>query len=130
MEDLAKLPKTAAILVADDLNEMRQMISETFQSQGFNKVIEARNGEDAFQKIKAKGVALAIVDLNMPKVDGLELIKKMRTDLFTKTIPIIVITAHAEQARVVEAIIAGANDFIAKPFNPELLMSKVKKLCR
>ena len=128
MTELSRLPKTSSILIVDDLPEMRQMISATLEMNGYTKVTEARNGEDAFQKIKANSFDLAIVDLNMPKLDGIELTKKIRADFMVKKLPIIVVTAHAEQARVMAAIKAGANEFIAKPFNPDVLMQKLKKI--
>jgi two-component system chemotaxis response regulator CheY len=114
------------ILIADDSSSMRQMISFTLTEEGYT-VIQAIDGEDAFLKFSSS-INLLITDLNMPKVNGIELIKKIRSGSVNKYIPIIMLTTESEPARKEEGRVAGATAWIVKPFTPDNLLGTIKKV--
>jgi two-component system chemotaxis response regulator CheY len=114
------------ILIADDSTSMRQMIDFTLSEEGYT-VIQSVDGEDALSKFQA-GVNLLITDLNMPKMNGIELIKKIRNGTINKFVPIIMLTTESESAKKEEGKKAGATAWIVKPFTPENLLDTIKKV--
>jgi len=115
------------ILVVDDSPTVVKMISDTLQFRGF-KVIEAGNGFEALAKIDENEIDLVIVDLVMPIMNGLELIRSIRGKERHKSTPIILQTAQSQGDIQQEAEVAGATGCIVKPFEPGQLVSSVKKL--
>jgi two-component system chemotaxis response regulator CheY len=116
------------IMVVDDSASVRQMVSFTIKNCGYN-VIEAGDGSEAFAKMNGSGqVSLIITDLNMPNMDGIELIKKVRLHQNYKFIPIIMLTTESQESRKLEGKQAGATGWIIKPFKPEQLVAVVKKV--
>jgi two-component system chemotaxis response regulator CheY len=118
---------TKTILAVDDSSSMRQMVSFTLKDAGYD-VIEAVDGKEGLSKLESSEVHMVITDLNMPNVNGIELIKKARTIEQCKFIPIVLLTTESEDAKKKEAKTAGATGCIVKPFKPEQLISVVKKL--
>ena len=118
------MPK--AILTVDDSISVRQVVSFALKDAGYDTV-EATDGRDALGKLTA-GVQLVITDLNMPNMDGLELIKRIRAGTTNKYVPIIVLTTESQPAKKQEAKAAGATGWIVKPFRPEQLLSVVQKV--
>jgi two-component system chemotaxis response regulator CheY len=118
------MPK--AILTVDDSISVRQVVSFALKDAGYDTV-EAIDGRDALGKLTA-GVQLVITDLNMPNMDGLELIKRIRGGTTNKYVPIIVLTTESQPAKKQEAKSAGATGWIVKPFRPEQLLSVVQKV--
>lgn len=114
------------ILIADDSTSMRMMINYTLAEEGYS-VIEAVDGEDALGKM-ASDVNLLITDLNMPKINGIELIKRIRSGTVNKFLPIIMLTTESEPAKKAEGKNAGATAWIVKPFTPENLVETIKKV--
>ena len=102
------------ILVADDLSVIRSIIRKAVKQHGVDTVDEARDGAEAWELIQQKTYHLMIIDWFMPKMDGLEVVRKARE--LGVTCPIIMQTTNNERARVMEAIQAGVNDYILKPF--------------
>lgn len=120
------------ILVVDDSNTSRASIEYTLKNAGYN-VKTAEDGEQALKKlqeIKAENSAcnLVVTDINMPKMDGITLIKSVRKGSLFPYVPIIVITTESEQSKKEEGKSAGATGWIVKPFNPDKLLEVVKKL--
>ncbi|MBN2244790.1 MAG: response regulator [Candidatus Aminicenantes bacterium] len=115
------------ILVADDSASMRQLISFTLQGAGY-QVIEAMDGADAVKKLKDDKIAMVISDLNMPSMDGMELLKYLRGQDSFRFIPVVMLTTESELSRVLEAKNAGISGWIIKPFEPKKLIDTVKKL--
>jgi two-component system chemotaxis response regulator CheY len=103
------------------------MVSFTLQEAGYS-VIEAGDGKEAQDKLKSASVDLVITDLNMPNVDGIELIKSVRADAKHKFIPIIMLTTESQESKKKEGKDAGATGWIVKPFKPEQLLSVIKKV--
>ena len=121
------MPK--AVLVVDDSMSMRQMVSFTMKEAGF-EVIEGGNGQEAIARVQGKSVNLVITDLNMPVMDGMTLIRKLRATPAFKFTPILMLTTESQQEKKMEGKAAGATGWIVKPFNPEQLLQVVNKVVR
>jgi len=116
------------ILVVDDFQTMRRIIRNYLRQLGFNNVEEAEDGDVALEKLNETQIDFVITDWNMPKMTGIDLLKKIRAENNFKNIPVLIITAEAEKENVVQAAQAGVNDYIVKPFTPEVLQSKIEKI--
>lgn len=114
------------VLIADDSSSMRQMINFTLSEAGYT-VVQSVDGEDALSKFTAD-INVVITDLNMPKLNGIELIKKIRSGTFNKFLPIIMVTTESESAKKEDGKKAGATAWIVKPFTPENLIDTIKKV--
>ena len=119
------MPKT--IMTADDSASVRQMVAFTLKQAGYD-VIEAVDGRDALGKLEAAPVNMLITDLNMPNMDGIELIRKARAKPTLKFIPIIMLTTESQDGKKKEGKEAGATGWIVKPFKPDQLLAVVKKV--
>ena len=116
------------ILIVDDFSTMRRILKNILKQLGYENVDEAENGAEAYEKIKTGEFAFVITDWNMPVMDGLGLLKKVRTDAEVKDIPILMVTAEAEKEKVVAAIQAGVNNYIVKPFTADTLKEKMDRI--
>lgn len=117
------------IMTADDSTSIRQMVSFTLKQAGYD-VIEAEDGQDAVDKLSATSIHMLITDLNMPRMDGLELITQVRAMPQFKFIPIIMLTTESQTDMKQKGKAAGATGWIVKPFKPEQLIAVVKKVLR
>ncbi|MEK7224000.1 MAG: response regulator [Pseudomonadota bacterium] len=117
----------ATILTVDDTASMRQMISFTLHSVG-HEVIQASDGQEALKVIEGKKVDLVIADINMPNMDGITLLKSLRALADYKFTPILMLTTESQEAKRQQGKVAGATGWIVKPFNPEQLLTVVKKV--
>ncbi len=117
------------ILVVDDIPVNIQLLDKQLSASGFN-VVNARNGEEALAKVEAEKPDLVLLDVMMPKLDGFETCKILKTNEKTEYIPIIMVTALNEIEDKIKGIEAGADDFITKPFNKHELLVRVKSLLR
>lgn len=115
------------ILAVDDSASMRQMVSFTLQGAGY-EVVEASDGQDAFDKAKINQVDLVLSDVNMPVMDGIALIKNLRTLPDYKFTPILMLTTESASDKKSEGKAAGATGWIVKPFNPDQLLNTIKKV--
>ena len=115
------------ILIVDDFSTMRRIIRNILKQLGFENVEDSENGADAYEKLDGEKYDFVITDWNMPVMDGLGLLKKIRTDPAMKTLPVLMVTAEAEKDKVVAAIQAGVNNYIVKPFTAEVLKEKMDK---
>ncbi|MFA6149077.1 MAG: chemotaxis response regulator CheY [bacterium] len=118
----------AKILVVDDFLTMRRIVRNLLKQLGYENVVEAEDGEQAFVKLKGGGFGFVISDWNMPVLDGLGLIGKVRSDPELKDLPFLMVTAEAEKAKVIEAIRAGVSNYVVKPFTAEVLREKIEKI--
>lgn len=116
-------------LVVDDSASMRQLVSSTIKSDG-HLVLVAENGRDAIDKLGDGKIDIVITDLNMPDMDGIELIKKLRSMPAHKFIPIIILTTDAQETKKQEGKQAGASGWIVKPFSPEQLLGVMHKFVK
>lgn len=116
------------ILVVDDFSTMRRIVKNLLRQLGFVNIEEAEDGAQAYTKLKKGGFGFIVSDWNMPNLDGLGLLKKVREDDELKELPILMVTAEAEKEKVVQAIQAGVNNYIVKPFTGEVLKEKMDKI--
>lgn len=114
------------ILTVDDSATVRQMVSYTLQSAGYD-VIEATDGQDGLGKLSGS-LSMIITDVNMPRLDGIGLIGKVRSHPQAKYVPVVVLTTESDAAKKQAAKSAGATAWIIKPFKPEQLLAVVQKV--
>jgi two-component system chemotaxis response regulator CheY len=118
---------TKKILAVDDSISFRKMVNFTLQSAGY-EVIEAMDGEDGLEKAQSQTVHLVLTDQNMPKMDGLSLIKALRGLPKYAGVPIIMLTTESSDAMKAQGRAAGATGWMVKPFDPQRLLDVVKKV--
>lgn len=118
-----------SILAVDDSVSMRQLVSFTLSEAGFD-VIEAVDGEDALAKAKATPTDLVLTDVNMPKMDGIELIRNLRQLGPYKFTPMLLLTTESAADKKAEGKAAGATGWIVKPFDPEQLIATINRVIR
>jgi two-component system chemotaxis response regulator CheY len=115
------------VLTVDDSRTMREMVAFTLKGAGFD-VVEAADGQQALVVLASHKVDLIITDLNMPGLDGLSLIRKVRAAGTHRTTPILMLTTEADGTKKQEGKAAGATGWIVKPFNPDKLIQVVQKV--
>jgi two-component system chemotaxis response regulator CheY len=113
------------VLLVDDSRTMRNIQKSILTQLGFTDIEEAADGVDALSKSGAFAPDLMLVDWNMPNMDGLTFVKQFRAS--GGTTPIIMVTTEAEKIRVIEAIKAGVNNYVIKPFTPDLLQQRIRE---
>jgi len=116
------------IMTVDDSASVRQMVAFTLKNAGYG-VVEAMDGKDAVSKLKGS-IDMVVTDLNMPNMDGIQLIKAIRAQAAYKFIPIIMLTTESQSGKKQEGKDAGATGWIVKPFKPEQLLAVVQKVLR
>jgi two-component system chemotaxis response regulator CheY len=119
----------ATILTVDDTASMRQMISFTLNSVG-HEVLQACDGNEALKILEGKKVDLVIADVNMPNMDGISLVKSLRALAEYKFTPILMLTTESQESKRQQGKSVGATGWIVKPFNPEQLLTIVKKVLK
>ena len=113
------------ILLVDDSRTIRNIQKNTLAGMGHTDVLEAADGQEALTVLAAQRPDLMLLDWNMPNMDGITLIRKVReTD---KALPMIMVTTEAERSRVMEALKAGVNNYVVKPFTAETLGEKIQQ---
>lgn len=117
------------ILTVDDSASMRQMVTFTLSGAGFD-VVEAVDGKDGLAKLGGKKINMIITDLNMPNMDGIEMIRNIRAMPEYKFIPIVLLTTESQDSKKKEGKAAGATGWIVKPFKPEQLLAVIKKVLK
>ncbi|HOB46313.1 MAG TPA: response regulator [Zoogloea sp.] len=115
------------VLTVDDSASIRQMVSFTLKSAGY-EVVEAVDGMDGLDKAKSKAFNLVLTDQNMPRMDGLSLIKSLRTMPTFRSVPILMLTTESSDAMKSQGRAAGATGWLVKPFDPQKLIEVVKKV--
>jgi two-component system chemotaxis response regulator CheY len=117
------------VLVVDDSESIREIVGYTLENDGYN-VIKGVDGVDALQHLNGEGIDLVITDLNMPNMDGIGLIKKIRNHVTYQYVPILVLTTESQMTKKDEAREAGATGWIVKPFVKDKLLSVINKVLR
>lgn len=115
------------LLVVDDSSTMRRIIKNTLERLGQTDVLEAEHGVEAWDLLsKNDDVKVVITDWNMPEMNGLDLVKKIRAEKKYEDMPIIMVTTEGGKAEVITALKAGVNNYIVKPFTPQVLKEKLE----
>ena len=115
------------ILTVDDSATVRQVINQTLGEAGY-EVVEASDGEEALTKLAERKFHLLITDLNMPKRDGISLVKEVRRDPANRFLPIIMLTTESDERKRREGKSVGTSGWIVKPFRPDQLLGVVRML--
>ena len=115
------------ILAVDDSSSLRQMVAFSLKAAGY-QVVEAVDGQDGLDKAKQQTVDLVLTDQNMPKMDGLTLIKSLRSLPEYQKVPILMLTTESSDEMKSKGRAAGANGWLVKPFDPQRLIEVVKKV--
>jgi two-component system chemotaxis response regulator CheY len=115
-------------LVVDDFSTMRRIVRNLLKELGFTNVDEAEDGVIAFQKLTNGGFDFVVSDWNMPNMDGLELLKKIRATPTLKHLPVMMVTAEAKKENIIAAAQAGASGYIVKPFTAATMAEKLNKI--
>lgn len=113
------------ILLVDDSSTMRRIQKNTLEKLGHTDIVEAGDGADALRRLSEGKFDLILMDWNMPNLNGIEALRKIKADPALKSTPVIMVTSESEKTRIVEAIQAGAANYVVKPFNPETLQDKI-----
>jgi len=114
------------LLVVDDSSTMRRIIKNTLARLGYKDVLEGADGVEGWDAIDTNpDVEMLITDWNMPEMNGLELVKKVRSDERFVDLPIIMVTTEGGKSEVITALKAGVNNYIVKPFTPQVLKEKL-----
>ena len=116
-----------SILAVDDSASMRQMVSFTLKNAGFN-VVEAVDGQDAWEKANQRDFNLVLTDQNMPRMDGISLVKKLRENPKFKGTPILILTTESSDQMKQAGRSAGATGWLVKPFDPNKLIEVIRKV--
>ena len=118
-----------SILAVDDSPSMRKMVSFTLTNAGYN-VVEAVDGEDAYEKAKTHAIDLVLADQNMPRLDGIGLTRKLRAHPRYKATPILILTTESSDQMKQAGRAAGATGWLVKPFDPAKLIEVIGKVIR
>jgi two-component system chemotaxis response regulator CheY len=113
------------ILAVDDFSTMRRIIRNMLRQLGYNNIVEAEDGAEALSLLQREKVDFVISDWNMPNMSGLDLLKAIRADDNLKPLPVLLVTAEALKENVVEALKAGVNNYVVKPFTAETLKERI-----
>jgi len=113
------------ILVADDEEDVRDLVCYRLSRSGY-EVIAAVDGDEALRLATERDPDLAVLDVMMPKLDGYEVTSRLRADERLRTIPVILLTARAQEDDVSRGFAVGADDYLKKPFNPDELVARVR----
>ena len=116
------------ILIVDDFATMRRILRNVLKQIGLTSIKEADDGKSALKELKKKKFDLVLCDWNMPEMSGIELLKAIRADDELKDIPFVMVTAESQRDNILEAVKAGANNYIVKPFTADTIGEKLKKV--
>ena len=122
--------KKLTVLIVDDSSVMRKIVERALRQGGLDlgEVREASNGAEALVQVEKGSLDIILSDINMPVMDGLEFLKNLASLDAAKGVPVVMITTEGSEARVVEALSAGAKGYLRKPFTPEQVKERVLPL--
>jgi len=115
------------ILIADDRSEVVELVKVTLEGEGY-QTIDASDGREALEKIKREKPDLILLDIIMPRMDGFEVLSKVKKDPKTKDIPIIMLTAKGQKSDQEKGEELGATGYIIKPFSPSALLKRIEEI--
>src|SRR5437868_1252460 len=124
-------PAETRILVIDDMPSIRDLVKNHLKAMGFKNIQEASDGEEALRMLiqlntPGHNIQLVISDWNMPHMKGIDLLKHVRTQSEWTNLPFVLLTSEAERDQVTEAVLAGASQYIVKPFSAKIFEDKLK----
>lgn len=116
------------VLIVDDFTTMRRIVKNILKQIGFSNIAEAEDGKTAFAQLKEEKFDLVLCDWNMPEMRGIDLLKMVRSDDQLKDLPFVMVTAEAHRDSILDAVKAGVNHYIVKPFTAEIIEERLKKV--
>jgi two-component system, chemotaxis family, chemotaxis protein CheY len=116
------------VLVVDDFATMRKIVRNILKQIGFEDITEAEDGNAALRVIKNEPIGLVVTDWNMPNMSGLDLLREIRGNSQTASLPVLMVTAEGLKENVMEAVKAGVNNYVVKPFTAEVLQEKIETI--
>ena len=116
------------VLVVDDFSTMRRIVKNILKQIGYSDIEEAEDGNSALVRLRQGGYGLVVSDWNMPNMTGLDLLKAIRADNVLSNMPVLMVTAEAKKENVLDAIKAGVNNYVVKPFTADVLKDKIEKI--
>ena len=119
----------AKILIAEDERDIRDLITFALQFAGY-QVIPTNNGEEALENARIEIPDLIVLDVRMPRMTGYEACSKLKSELRTKHIPIIFVSAKGQEAEIQTGLDLGASDYIIKPFSPDQLVNRIQAILK
>lgn len=122
------MDKDIKILIVDDFSTMRRIIKNLLRDLGYNNTFEADDGSTALPMLEGGDFDFVITDWNMPIMQGIDLIKKIRENPKLQSLPILMVTAEAKREQIITAAQAGVNGYIVKPFTADILKDKIDKI--
>jgi two-component system chemotaxis response regulator CheY len=120
--------KDMRVLVVDDFSTMRRIIKNILRQLGFTNIVEADDGTTAWETLNKDKIDFVISDWNMPKMPGIDLLRKVRGSEEFANMPFLMVTAEAQQENIIEAVQAKVSNYIVKPFTAETLGQKIDKI--
>lgn len=117
-------------LVVDDSSTMRRIIINTLNKLGYTECREAGNGKEGLDALSANPVDIVITDWNMPEMSGVEFVRAVRANDATKAMPVLMVTTNAAEGDIVEALKAGVNNYVVKPFTPATIKEKIEAVLK
>lgn len=128
MAEFDHISRDMRILVVDDFSTMRRIMRNVLAQLGFNNIDEAEDGQEALGKLQSGEYEFIISDWNMPKMMGIDLLRKVRADSQLQGLPFLMVTAESQRENVEEAVKAGVSSYIVKPFTADLLKAKLEQI--
>ena len=122
------MDKNMKVLIVDDFSTMRRIIKNLMRDLGYANTHEADDGSTALPVLKSGAFDFLITDWNMPKMQGIDLLKAVRADPLLASLPVLLVTAEARREQIVAAAEAGVNGYIVKPFTAQTLKEKIEKI--
>ena len=114
------------ILIVDQSSTMRRIIINTLNKLGYKECHEAGNGREGIERLASTPVDMVITDWNMPEMSGIDFIRAVRANDATKALPVLMVTTNAAEDDIVEALKAGVNNYVVKPFTPDTIKEKIQ----
>jgi DNA-binding response OmpR family regulator len=115
------------VLVADDEDDILRLVTTVIERSGY-EVVSVRDGAQALAAVRARRPDLVVLDISMPEVDGLEVLRRLRADAETSELPVLLLSAQAQEADVRRGFVTGASAYVKKPFSPRELAERVDEL--
>jgi len=122
------IDKNIKIMIVDDFATMRKVIRNLLKKSGYENIVEAEDGAVALKELKSQKIDFVVSDWNMPNMTGIELLVAVRADADLSKTPFLMVTAESLPDNVVQAVKAGVDDYIVKPFTAEVLGEKIGKI--
>ncbi len=120
--------KDLRILVVDDFPTMRRIVRALLSELGYTNIVEAEDGRDALGVLHSQSVDFVVTDWNMPRMQGIDMLRAIRSDAKLASIPVLMVTAEAKREQILAAAQAGVNGYVVKPFTAVTLKEKIERI--